>query len=455
MGRKAQVGIDLTNGSIPKKLMAFAVPIILTNVIQQVYILADLMIVGQFVGNIGTVGVSTGGEIADLMSPLAIAFGTAGQVFIAQLVGAGEKQRVQRSIGTLLTLMLLMSLVAMCGIILFSNALLDLLQCPVQAWEQAKSYMVVTAVGMPFIFGYNAVCGALRGIGESQKPLIFIIVAAVINVGLDLLLVAGFRMEATGAAIATVASQFGSFAVSFWFMYRNRETFGMRFSLAYFQPDRDAAVKIIRLAIPTMVRILLVRFSMIWVNSNINSFGVAASSANSIGNRIYKLVETLMFGAETATSSMVGQNLGAQKPERAKKAIWVSFGFCLVIACIGSALFLGLPKTLYSVFTSDSAVKDLGVHYLQAMSLTIFVAAVISAFQAMITGCGNASLSMILGIVDSMGSRIGFSLLFVYLFDMGLLGFIWGHACSRTVSSFISFCYFMSGRWRRRKLMTE
>lgn len=455
MREKSQVGIDLTRGSILKTLMLFAIPIILTNVIQQVYILVDLMVVGQFVGSVGTVGVSTGGEISDLVSPLAIAFGTAGQVYIAQLVGAEKKQRAQRSIGTLLTMMLLMSIVAMCATIVFRDGILSLLQCPAQAWEQAESYMVIAAVGMPFVFGYNAICGVLRGMGESQKPLIFIIVAALVNIVLDFLLVAGLHMEAAGAAIATVASQFGSFAVAFWFMYRNRGTFGMRLSLAYFRLDREAMVKIIRLAIPTMVRILLVRFSMIWVNSNINSFGVEASSANSIGNRIYKLVETLMFGAETAASSMVGQNLGAKKPERAKNTVLVSLGFCLVIACIGSALFLGLPKTLYSVFTSEPAVKDLGVFYLQSMSLTIFVAAVISAFQAMITGSGNASLSLILGIVDSLGSRIGYSLLFVYVFDMGLLGFFWGHACARTISALISVCYFLSGRWRRRKLMTE
>lgn len=452
MAEKTRVGTDLTNGSIAGTLMAFAIPIILSNVIQQVYILVDLMVVGRFVGSVGTVGVSTGGEVADLLSPLAVAFGSAGQVFIAQLVGAGERQRAQRSTGTL---MMLMSVITMGLTILFSDGILRLLQCPAQAWGQARAYMIVTALGMPFVFGYNAVCGVLRGMGESRKPLLFIIIAAVLNIALDLLLVGALHMEAAGAAIATVVSQLGSFCASFWFMYRSRESFGLRLTLDYFRPDRDAAHKIIRLAIPNMVRITLVRFSMMWVNSNINSFGVAASSANSIGNRIYKFVETLMFGAETATSSMVGQNLGAQKPERAKRAVLTALAFCVLIACVGAVLFLGFPETLYSVFTTDAAVRELGVSYLQAMTLTIFVAAMISAFQAMVTGCGNAGLSMTLGIVDSLGSRIGFSLLFVYVFDMGLLGFIWGHACSRTVSSMICLIYFLSGRWRRRKLITQ
>ena len=210
-----KVGMNLTEGSILKGLLAFAVPIVLTNVIQQLYSLVDLMVIGQFVGSAGTVGVSSGGEIADLVTPVATAFSNAGQIYIAQLFGAGMEEKIKRGVGTLISVMVLMSLGMMAVTIISCAPILHLLNCPQEAMAQAESYMIITALGMPFIFGYNAVCGALRGMGESRKPLTFIVIAAIINVVLDVVLVAVFHMDAAGTAIATVLAQVGSFAASF------------------------------------------------------------------------------------------------------------------------------------------------------------------------------------------------------------------------------------------------
>ena len=173
--KRAKMGSDLTQGPIMKGLLIFAVPIVLTNLVQQLYSMVDLIVVGQFVGNTGTVGVNTGGEIADLVSPVAMGFSTAGQIFIAQLFGAGQEQRIKKTVGTLLSFMIAVSCVLAVGTILFNRQILELLNCPAEAMGQASSYMVITALGFPFIFGYNAVCGILRGMGESKKPLYFIL----------------------------------------------------------------------------------------------------------------------------------------------------------------------------------------------------------------------------------------------------------------------------------------
>ena len=216
--KKKRVGIDLTEGPIMKTLLTFAIPIILTNLIQQIYSLVDLMVVGQFVGSIGTVGVSTGGEIADFMTPLATAFAMSGQIYISQLIGAGEHRRAKKTIGTLFSIMFIASICIAVLTVIFNNQILTLLNCPQEAWSQAQAYMIITVIGMPFIFGYNAVCGVLRGMGESKKPLFFISVAAVTNIILDILLVAVFKLEAAGTAIATVMAQLGSFIAAFTLM---------------------------------------------------------------------------------------------------------------------------------------------------------------------------------------------------------------------------------------------
>ena len=164
---KQNVGMNLTEGPVFQSLVLFAIPIILTNLIQQLYGMVDLMVIGQFVGSTGTVGVSTGGEMSDMVTPVATAFAMAGQTFIAQLVGAKKDQKIKDAIGTFLTFMLILSILLAFLVIFFCRPILSLLNCPTEAFGQAETYLIITAVGFPFIFGYNAVCGILRGMGES------------------------------------------------------------------------------------------------------------------------------------------------------------------------------------------------------------------------------------------------------------------------------------------------
>lgn len=232
-----RVGLDLTEGPIMKSLLVFAIPIILANLIQQFYSLVDLIVIGQYVGNAGTIGVSTGGEVSDMLTPIATSFSAACQIYVAQLAGAKEKDRVRTAIGTSITVMMLMSLFFMAATLLFNKQILQLLNCPEEGFDQAVAYMIITCAGMPFIFGYNAVCGVLRGLGESKAPMWFIIIAALANIVLDLIFVIVLRMEAAGTAIATAFSQFASFAAAAFFMYKNRKQFGLELKLSSFKVD--------------------------------------------------------------------------------------------------------------------------------------------------------------------------------------------------------------------------
>lgn len=456
MGVKVQkIGRDLTQGSILKGLLVFAVPIVLTNLIQQLYSVVDLVIVGQYVGSTGTVGVSTGGELSDIMTPVATAFASAGQIYIAQLAGAKDDRRIKETVGTLVTMMMIVAGFFMLASIIFCNQILSLLNCPEEALGQARAYMIITAIGMPFIFGYNAICGILRGMGESKRPMYFIIVAAVINIILDVLLVAVFRLEAAGTAIATVMSQFGSFAASFVYMYKKREQFDFELKLSYFKIQKDPFWIIIKLGIPQLVRVCFVRFSMLWCNANINSYGMTVSATNSVGNKINKFLEVFTQGVDTAAGAMIGQNLGARKVERSKRIVWVTLGCTMTIAAVCIGLVLLFPKQLFGIFTFDEEVISFGVTYLQILSVGIFVSALIGPFNAMVTGSGFVTLGFVIGILDGVICRIGFSLIFANVFSMGALSYFWGTACCRILPCLLCFCYFMSGKWERRKLLSE
>lgn len=450
-----KVGTNLTEGSILKGLLIFAIPIVLANLLQQLYSLVDLIVIGKYVGNIGTVGVNTGGELADLVTPVAMGFSTAGQIYIAQLFGAKQEDKMKKTVGTLLTFMFGISILLAIVVILLNDPLLNLLNCPQEALHQAKSYMVITAIGFPCIFGYNAVCGILRGMGESKRPLFFICVAASINIVLDVLLVAVFKMEAAGTAIATVASQLGSFLAAFYFMWSKKEQFDFELKLSYFKVDIDSMKVLVRLGIPQVVRSMFVRFGMLWVNSNVNAYGLVVSSTNSIGNKLQKFLEVFIQGIDTASASMIGQNLGAKKIERAKKTTYWTVASVLVCATLSAVICLVMPKTIFGFFTSDPEVLELGKTFLKIFIIHFYASAITGSFQAMVTGSGFVELGFIIGILDGLVCKIGFGLLFMNFFNPGYLGIWLGVSCSRILPGMISILYFYSGKWKTRKLLTE
>lgn len=453
--RSQSVGANLTEGPIMSTLLKFAIPIVLTNLLQQLYSLVDVVVIGQFVGNIGTVGVNTGGEVADMVTPIATAFSTAGQIYIAQLVGARNESRIKETVGTLLTFMLLVSVVVGGVTILCSRQILEALNCPPEAMEQAMSYMIITAVGFPFIFGYNAVVGILRGMGESKRPLYFVMVAATINVVLDVLLVAVFKLEAAGTAIATAISQLGSFAAAFYFMWKKREKFDFELKLSYFKMKKDVLWILIRLGIPQATRSLLVRCGMLWVNASANSYGIVVSATNSCGNKLQKFLEVFISGVDTASSAMIGQNLGARNSERAGKVTMNTLLATGICATLISGLCLTCPEQIFSLFSDDPEVIALGATYLKIMIVHFYASSFVGAFQAMVNGSGFVTLGFGIGVLDGVVCKIGLSLIFVNVFHMGYLGLFWGVATSRILPGLLCAGYFASGKWKTRKLLTE
>ncbi|MCD8381227.1 MAG: MATE family efflux transporter [Lachnospiraceae bacterium] len=481
-----KVGRDLTEGPIFSTLLVFALPIILANVIQQLYGMVDLAVVGQFVGSVGTVGVNTGGEMADLMLPIGMGLGTAAQIYIAQLMGAKDHSRTKETVSTLLTFSTLLSIVLAIGIIIFTVPILNLLNCPEEAMGQASAYMIITTIGYPFIFGYNAVCGLLRGMGESKKPLFFIIVAACINIVADVLFVAVFRMEAAGTALATVLSQIGAFAASFYYLYQCRDKFDLKFDRSFLKMEPATLKVLIKLSVPQIARSLMVRFGLLYINANINAYGTEVSATNGVGNKLQKFLEVFMQGVDTASASMIGQNLGAKKTKRAGKVTWCTLAMTMSIAAVISVIGVLFGRQLFGIFSNDELVLAMGVVYMEFMVIYFFSSAFVGAFQAMVTGCGFVSLGFAIGLLDGVVCKIGLSILFLPLFNQasgifaffcsqipdivtqqvmqtdigaihnyGYLAYFLGIACSRIVPGLLCFGYFLSGKWKTRELVTK
>ncbi|MBQ3864864.1 MAG: MATE family efflux transporter [Clostridia bacterium] len=452
---KRRVGRDLTQGNIIKTLLIFAIPILLTNIVQQLYNTVDLIIIGQFAGKEGTVGTSTGGDLANLLTMLSIGFSAAGEVYIAQLSGARNREKLHNAMGTLLTLM--MGISVACGAlgVVFSAPFLKMLNTPQEAFAQAQDYMVVTSIGMPFVFGYNAVCSIMRGMGESRKPLLFVSVAAVSNIIMDLFFVAVLDMKSLGTAIATVAAQLISFLASVIYMYRHQEQIGFEFKRSSFRIHKEALKVIVRLGIPRAAQTALINVSLLYCSSQINLYGVVASATNSVGNKVTRFTNIVTNSVDAGAASMIAQNLGARKPERAKKVVYTSLAVALTMMVLNVALALLIPDKIFAIFSREPEVIELGIEFMHITIIAFVLSAIMGPYGAMVTGSGNASLGFVTGVLDGVVLRIGLSILFAQVFHMGVYGYFYGNAIPRIAPCIINLVYFYGGFWKRKKLLTE
>lgn len=450
-----QVGLDLTEGNILHQLIRFAIPLLLTNLLQQLYNAVDMMVIGHYVGSTGTVGVATGGEVMTLVTFLATAFGNAGQIYVAQLSGAKDNKSISETIGTSLVTMVVMAIVCMGISITFCNQFLTWLNCPEEALEQAKRYMIISSIGMPFIFGYNSIAGILRGMGEAKRPLIFVAVAAAANVIMDILFVALIPLEAAGTAIATVASQLASFVAATIFLLRKKEQFGLDFSLKGMRIHMNHFKVLIKLGIPLAANSALIHGTQIICSSHVNSFGLVASATNSIGNKVHKLINVFTNSINAGAGAMVGQNLGARKIERVNKIVFTTMRLSACFAVMSGIIAIFFPRQAFSIFTSDPEVIEYGVTFLRIFLIVVVISPFQGSLSAVITGSGHSKLSFISGLLDGVILRLGISFLFAYGFNMGVEGFFYGNALARLGPVTVGGLYFLSGKWKTRKLLVD
>lgn len=444
---------DLTEGSVTRLLLIFAFPLLCSNLLQTVYNMVDMIVIGQFVGKVGLSAVSIGGDVLHCLTFIVMGFSNAGQVLLSQYIGAGDRNRVKGTIGTMFTLIFACAIVLSVACLVFIDPLLELINTPADAWDYAKDYSVTCICGLIFIYGYNLISSILRGMGDSKHPFIFISIAAVTNLVLDLLFVAVFNMGPFGAALATVIGQALSFVCSIVYLYRNREAFGFDFKLKSFKLDKDVLPRLVKLGLPMCLQSAAIQFSMVFVNSYINSYGVISSAVTGIGNKLGSITSVVTNALSTAGSSMVGQNIGAQKYDRVPKIVGISFVIDMSFALLLSLLTIFFPNAIFGLFNSDPDVLEMAMSYIPVAVLLYVGFAMRSPFFALINGSGNAKLNLILGILDGVVCRVGLALLMGITLGWGIKGFWYGNALAGYVPFLVGGVYYISGKWKTNRLI--
>lgn len=445
---------DFTDGKIFKQLIVFATPLFFSNLLQIIYNIADMIIVGQSMGKVGLSAVSIGGDITHFLTFIAMGFSNAGQVLISQYLGAKKQNKLSRFVATMFSFLFVSSIII--GILCFCLRVpfLHLMNTPQEAFSQALDYCTISIIGLIFIYGYNTASAVLRGMGDSMRPFIFVAISASLNILLDLILVLGLKKGAAGAALATIISQGVSFLFCIIYIYNYRRRYSLRFSWLHFiKWDLKMLTQLIKLGVPMAIKNASIHLSKLCVNSWINSYGVAVSAFSGVANKINSTTNLISNAFNTAGASMVGQNLGAKKYSRVKEIIIAIFKITCSIALIFSILMLLFPTEIYRCFTEDKEVISIGMTFIPIAILIFWGSAARSGMNAFINGSGNYGVNFVTALLDGIILRIGLSFLFGLSMKMGYFGFWLGDALAGFTPLFIGIVFYISNRWKKQNII--
>ena len=450
MAKDQKIIRDLTTGSVPKTLLKFALPLFMSGLLQMVYNMVDMMIVGRFVGTEGLSAVAIGGEVLQLITFVAMGFSNAGQILISRYVGENRKDKVGEMVGTLFTLLMSLAVIIMVIFLFSYRGIINWLNTPEDIWEYTRQYSVTCVYGIVFIYGYNLVSAILRGMGDSKHPFMFIAIASIVNLVLDILFVGPLKMGPRGAALATVIGQAVSFLFALRLLYRNREQIYFDFKPSHFRIHASVAKPLLSLGIPMVIQSAAVTFSMLFVNSYVNTYGTVAVAVTGVARKLEGMIGVVSQAISSSGGAMISQALGARKTERVPKIV----GHALWIVAIPASIFALVtalhPEWLFGLFSDDAAVLAMAVTYIPVAMVQYLGATLRPANFALINGSGNSRLNLMVALLDGIAARIGLALLLGSVLGMGILGFWYGNALAGLVPFLIGGTYLVSGAWKKR-----
>lgn len=438
---------NLTEGNIYKSLIKFAIPFIIANFIQALYGTADLLIVGIFTDTAGLSAVAIGTQVMQIVNGLITGLTMGGTILIGQYFGANKEEDTIATVGTMLTSGIVASIIITIGMIFSANWLLRIVQTPNEAFYDAKMYVLIASSGVLFIFGYNAISAILRGLGDSKSPVYFISIACVINILLDLIFVGVFKMRAAGAALATIIAQGVSMILAI--IYLSRKNFIFEFKISNLIFDRYKVKQLLELGSPLSLQEVLLWSSFLVIAAIANSMGVASSAAVGIVAKFEVFSMLPPLAISYALAALTAQNIGANKPERAMKALKISIFLSFLCSLFFVAWAQIHPQSIMGLFKADGEVVEAGSQYLKTFSIDFMLVAVKFNLNGFLNGCGRTTFAMINGIASSIFVRIPMAFLFAIYLSGGLKGLGLAAPIASIVSIVVSLIFINQGRWSK------
>lgn len=394
----------MTEGNIAKQLFFFSIPLILGNLLQQLYNTADSIVVGNFVGSNALAAVGSGTVLINLI--IAFSQGTAvgAGVVIAQYIGAKHKEKLSEAVHTSVAIALIIGAALSLFGVLFSKTLLIWMKTPKEVLSESVVYLRIYFAGLIFNVIYNMAAGIMNAAGNSKRSLRYLAYASVTNIILDLLFVGLLKMGIMGAALATDISQLLSGVLSMLFLMRVNEDY--KVTLKKIKLHKESAKKIIRVGLPTGLQNTVISISNVLVQSGINGFGATAMAGFGAYLKVdgFNILPVLSFSM--AATTFVGQNYGARKVDRVKKGMWITLGMVTLYTIVTGALLLTFSHQIIRLFSADTAVIAYGADAMKYFCPFYFVLGILNCLAGTVRGTGKTMPPMIIMLISMCIFRI-------------------------------------------------
>ena len=394
---------DFTQGNILKKLTAFMMPILGALILQAAYGAVDLLVVGRFGSTSGLSAVSTGSQVLNLVTFVVIQFAMGITVLIARYLGEKRPERIGAVIGGGAVVFTMMSVALFIAMVGFARPISVLMQAPAEAVDLTASYVRICGAGIFFIVAYNLLSAIFRGLGDSKSPLLFVLVACIVNIIGDLVLVAGLHMDAAGAAIATVTAQ--ALSVVFAVMLLLKKDLPFAITKKDFRLNPQCR-KFLKIGLPLALQEFLTQISFLALCAFVNRLGLEASSGYGVACKIVNFAMLVPSSLMQSMASFVSQNIGAGKKKRAKQSMFTGIGVGLAVGCVVFVLVLFKGDVLCSAFSTDAAVIRNGFAYLKGFAPETLVTAILFSMVGYFNGNNKTVWVMTQGLIQTLLVRL-------------------------------------------------
>ncbi len=435
---------DLSVGKEGPLIFKFAMPMVFGNVFQLLYNVVDSVVVGNYIGKEALAAVGTSFPVIFTLISLIIGVATGSTIIISQYFGAKKMEEVRRAIDTLFIFLFFASIfVGTLGIV-FAADIFRLIKLSEDVIPDAVVYLRIYLSGLVLFFGFNGTSAVLRGLGDSKTPVYFMVISTIVNIFLDILFVLVFHWGIEGVALATLIAQGGAFITAVFYLNRTHEVINFSFFNLVF--DRKIFRQSTRIGFPIGFQQAFVALGMAAMYWLVNPFGTDTAAAYSVVFRIDAFASMPAMNFAAALSSFVGQNLGANKPERVRRGFVETLKMTSVIAVVISVIAFVFAEPLMRLFTNEPSVIEIGVQYLKIVSFFYIVFTTMFTIGGVMRGAGDTLIPMIITFVALWLVRI--PLCYFLAQKMGVVGIWWGIPIAWFFGMSFSYFYYLTGRWK-------
>lgn len=436
---------DLTTGKESKLILEFAAPMLLGTIFQQLFSIVDSIVVGNFIGKEALAAVGASFPVIFVMVSMIIGLVMGTTVVISQYFGAGDMMRVKRAIDTMYIYSTIAGVISTIVGLIIAEPLLRLLDLPENILPQASQYLRIYLSGMLIFFGYNGTSAVLRGLGDSKTPLYFLIIATMANIILVLLFVAVFNWGIAGAAYATLVANAIAFGLAIYWLNRTHKI--IRIAITGLHFDREIFMQSIRIGLPTGIQQTLVAIGGLALLGIVNKFGTNVIAGYSVASRLDAMAMIPAMSFSQALSTFVGQNIGANKPERIRTGLIATLRMSGAVTVITSlTVFLG-GHLLMALFTKDPDVIKAGDQYLTIISSFYMAFTLMFIYTGVLRGAGDTLIPMFFSLLSLWLIRIPVA--WFLSGKMGSVGIWWSIPAGWLVGLALSYLYYKTGRWKK------